>query len=101
MSFDQNDESTKSKMLDILTRVQQTSTENSNELEQTPQREDLDSDDDECSNLVTRLAGVDLDDAGKVWDCLTSDERQEFEAFLRLVLQVEYHTVKLIKIGIY
>lgn len=46
--------------------------------------EDLDSDDaEEASGLEERLAGIDLNDAGEVWEKLTNDERQEFMAFLK------------------
>lgn len=45
---------------------------------------ELDSDDDEeCADLESRLAGIDLNDSEQVWAKLNSDERQEFEAFLR------------------
>ncbi|KAK5638123.1 hypothetical protein RI129_012418 [Pyrocoelia pectoralis] len=44
----------------------------------------LDSDDDEeCESLSARLENVDLDDTKEVWNRLTNDERQEFEAFLK------------------
>lgn len=43
-----------------------------------------DSDDEsEMQDLGDRLAGVDLDNADKVWEKLTHDERQEFMAFLK------------------
>lgn len=49
------------------------------------QEEDaVDSDDEEAAlDLGERLAGIDLDDADKVWEKLTGDERQEFMAFLK------------------
>lgn len=40
-------------------------------------------DDDDVPDLGDRLAGVDLNDADKVWEKLTHDERQEFMAFLK------------------
>lgn len=65
------------KMKEILKRVHE------QEQEQDAANE-LDSDDDEeCADLGSRLAGIDLNDSEQVWAKLTSDERQEFEAFLR------------------
>lgn len=44
----------------------------------------VDSDDEEdVADLGERLNGIDLDDADKVWEKLTHDERQEFMAFLK------------------
>lgn len=48
------------------------------------QNEVIDSDDDdEIPDLGDRLAGIDLDNADKVWEKLTHDEQQEFMAFLK------------------
>lgn len=46
--------------------------------------EDLDSDDDDnFIDITERLADVNLDDAEKVWEKLTEDEKQDFVAFLK------------------
>lgn len=79
LQLDENDEESKTKMIEILKRVNGENTASAS-----VECEELDSDDDEeCDDLGLRLAGIDLNDAGKVWDQLTSDEKQEFEAFLR------------------
>lgn len=45
---------------------------------------DIDSDDDlDYLDISERLAGVNLDDAEKVWERLTEDEKQDFVAFLK------------------
>ncbi|KAF5284659.1 hypothetical protein FQR65_LT13490 [Abscondita terminalis] len=64
----------KDKMLEVLKRFYEQHNEDDN----------LDSDDDdEGLSLAERLVNVDLDDTKEVWNRLSSDERQEFEAFLR------------------
>lgn len=61
-------------MCEILKRVYETN----------ESHENLDSDDEEdLLDIHERLAGVNLDDTEKVWEKLTLDEKQEFEAFLR------------------
>lgn len=47
----------------------------------------LDSDDEEP--LAERLAGIDLDDADKVWSVLTEEEKSEFGQFASSVDKVE------------
>lgn len=50
----------------------------------TLENSELDSDDDqEHLDISERLAGVNLDDAEKVWEKLTEDERQDFVSFLK------------------
>lgn len=75
-NLDSSDEKSKAKMLDILKRSHEENTKD-------PEKEELDSDDDDCDDLGNRLAGIDLDDTEMVWSKLTESERQEFEAFIK------------------
>jgi len=73
-----SDES-KSKMQQVLRRMAA-----SNEQEyQDDEDEDSDDDEDEdATALAERLAGIDLDDADKVWEKLTPSERRDFDQLL-------------------
>lgn len=44
--------------------------------------EGIDSDDDEAIDLEERIKGLNLDNADQLWNALTEDERNEFEAML-------------------
>ncbi|XP_045522462.1 zinc finger HIT domain-containing protein 2 [Pieris brassicae] len=68
------DDDSKSKMIEILNRMQ------NEELE--PEEEFLDSDDDNEIDLPTRLQNIKLDDADSLWSALTNDERNEFQSLL-------------------
>lgn len=72
----EHDPEAKKKMLEILQRTCEENSESSEAC-------DLDSDDDEYVDLSIRLKDVDLDNADEVWQKLNTDERQEFEAFVR------------------
>lgn len=69
--LDEPDERARERMLEILQK---------NRFDE----ETIDSDDEEETlDLGERLAGIDLNDADKVWEKLTHDEQQEFMAFLK------------------
>lgn len=83
------DEESKSKMIDILKRMKNTS--NSSDFDKLFQDIDthdgendeaVDSDDEEHLELHERIKDLNLDDADVVWDALNEDERNEFEALL-------------------
>lgn len=46
------------------------------------ENDEVDSDDDEEIDLQERIKDLNLDDADKLWNALTEDERNEFEAML-------------------
>lgn len=73
----ETDDSSKQKMLEILLRNHE---EEANDVD-----DELDSDDEEYKDIMERLQGIDLDNSEMVWNKLTCDERQEFEAFLRYI----------------
>ncbi|XP_050667781.1 zinc finger HIT domain-containing protein 2 isoform X1 [Leptidea sinapis] len=73
------DDDSKKKMLDILKRMQE---QNSNSQEETDESEGIDSDDEEHINLEKRIQDLNLDNPDCLWDALTEDERNEFEALV-------------------
>ncbi|VVC98500.1 unnamed protein product [Leptidea sinapis] len=73
------DDDSKKKMLDILKRMQE---QNSNSQEETDESEGIDSDDEEHINLEKRIKDLNLDNPDCLWDALTEDERNEFEALV-------------------
>ncbi|CAG5047589.1 unnamed protein product [Parnassius apollo] len=77
----------KRKMLDILKKVHTEDLEDlptNNSLQSIDQTEELiDSDDDTEIDLHERIKGLDLEDADAIWNALTEDERNEFEALIK------------------
>ncbi|KAK9876055.1 hypothetical protein WA026_011165 [Henosepilachna vigintioctopunctata] len=76
----------KSRMLEILQKVHDSNILDADTFADTDiqEGEDVDSDDSlEIQDIAERLANVDLDNAEKVWEKLTEDERKEFAAFLQ------------------
>ncbi|XP_075984181.1 zinc finger HIT domain-containing protein 2 isoform X2 [Anticarsia gemmatalis] len=78
MSHNADDES-KNKMIDILKRMQD---EDNIDIDDLVEYDDVDSDDGNEIGLEERIKGLNLDDADAVWNALTEDERNEFEALL-------------------
>lgn len=70
-------------MIDILKRMQDDDNIDINDLiEYDDDDEPGDSDDEAGVDLEERLRDLNLDDADAVWNALTQDERNEFEALL-------------------
>lgn len=65
-------------MIDILKRVQNDVDEEDVEIE-----ESIDSDDDIPIDLHERIKNLDLNNAEVLWNALTEDEKNEFEAVVR------------------
>ena len=67
-------------MMEILKKIH----ENSDEVieDEIIDEEDLDSDDGSDMDLHTRIKDLNLDDPNVLWNALTEDERNEFEAIL-------------------
>lgn len=79
---EQSDLDSKTKMMEILQRQHHNNKLNLDEFSDGD--DGLDSDDnDDIDDITSRLEGVDLDDAEKVWEKLTEDEKQDFIAFLK------------------
>lgn len=74
----QNDDQSRSKMIDILQRMHE-------DLGEEPLMEDMDevdSDDDIQVDLHERIKNINLNNADDVWNALTQDERNDFEALM-------------------
>ncbi|XP_026727079.1 zinc finger HIT domain-containing protein 2 [Trichoplusia ni] len=77
------DDESKNRMIDILKRMQDDDNIDINDLiEYDDDDEPGDSDDEAGVDLEERLKDLNLDDADAVWNALTQDERNEFEALL-------------------
>ncbi|XP_026313551.1 zinc finger HIT domain-containing protein 2 [Hyposmocoma kahamanoa] len=77
----QNDEESRNKMIDILKRMnEELGEEQAGEIMENI--DELDSDDDIEVDLHERIKDIDLDNADHVWDALTEDEQNDFEALL-------------------
>lgn len=74
------DDEAKNKMIDILKRMHNESFDN--DLENIEEPVEIDSDDDSEIDLHTRIKDLNLDDPDALWNALTSDEKNEFEAML-------------------
>ncbi|KAJ8711137.1 hypothetical protein PYW07_008379 [Mythimna separata] len=77
------DDESRDKMIEILKRMQNEDTDNidiDNLIEYDD--EPADSDDEEEIDLEERIKDLNLDDPDAVWNALTEDERNEFEALL-------------------
>ncbi|XP_049879131.1 zinc finger HIT domain-containing protein 2 [Pectinophora gossypiella] len=75
------DEESKRKMLEILKKIN--GEHNFDEIEDLEfDNEEIDSDDNVEDDLHERIKDINLDDADSVWNVLTEDERNEFEALL-------------------
>ncbi|KAJ8712794.1 hypothetical protein PYW08_008098 [Mythimna loreyi] len=77
------DEESRNKMVEILKRMQNEDTDNidiENLIEY--DEEPVDSDDEEAIALEERIKGLNLDDADALWNVLTEDEKNAFEALL-------------------
>ncbi|KAL3271071.1 hypothetical protein HHI36_021570 [Cryptolaemus montrouzieri] len=82
LELNESDPSSKTRMLEILKKVHESNPLIDDTFED-EESEALDSDDQEFVDIADRLANVDLDDAEKVWEKLTEDEKKEFVAFLQ------------------
>ncbi|XP_045770610.1 zinc finger HIT domain-containing protein 2 [Maniola jurtina] len=82
----QVDDESKNKMIDILKKMHKENIEDEKLLEDSenvPENiEEIDSDDGSDIDLHTRIKDLDLDDPNALWNALTEDERNEFEAML-------------------
>ncbi|XP_039752699.1 zinc finger HIT domain-containing protein 2 [Pararge aegeria] len=82
----QVDDDSKKKMIDILKRMHTENVDDDVEIEDPeniPENvESIDSDDDSDVDLHTRIKDLNLDDPNVLWNALTEDERNEFEAML-------------------
>lgn len=77
----QNDEESRNKMIDILKRMnEELGEEQAGEIMENI--DELDSDDDIEVDLHERIKDINLDNADHVWDALTEDEQNDFEALL-------------------
>ncbi|KAJ2940267.1 hypothetical protein O0L34_g11836 [Tuta absoluta] len=79
------DDESKKKMIEILKKMREGDDDFGSNLEHAidEEDEDVDSDDnDEDIDLQDRMEGLDLDDADAIWNKLTEDEKNEFEALL-------------------
>ncbi|XP_037974186.2 zinc finger HIT domain-containing protein 2 [Plutella xylostella] len=83
------DEESRQKMIDILQRLNKEQGAGAQDIDELLQNLDngedencIDSDDEDCVDLEERVKGLNLDDADAVWNALTEDERNEFEALL-------------------
>ncbi|KAL0818424.1 hypothetical protein ABMA28_008889 [Loxostege sticticalis] len=91
VSYQADDES-KRKMVEILKKMQnedlgnpediEEMLKNIDESEEVGDDEGIDSDDDEGIDLHDRIKDLNLDDPDALWNALTEDERNEFEALL-------------------
>ncbi|KPJ11644.1 Zinc finger HIT domain-containing protein 2 [Papilio machaon] len=77
-SYHAGDEA-KRKMIDILKKVQNKDVDE----EESETEESIDSDDDIEIDLHERIKDLDLNDADALWNALTEDEKNEFEAVVR------------------
>lgn len=78
----QADDESKRKMVDILKKMQNENFGDENIQELTENLDEYDSDDEEAFDLHERVKDLSLNDADALWDALTEDERNEFEAML-------------------
>jgi len=84
LSVSGNDDESKEKMMEVFKKLHEDDKLDCDNGNLGDDNDELDSDDEtESTNLEERLANIDLDDTAEVWQKLTPDERQEFEAFLR------------------
>ncbi|XP_022831652.1 zinc finger HIT domain-containing protein 2 [Spodoptera litura] len=82
MAHNADDES-RDKMVDILKRMQDDDNIDINDLiEYDDDDEPADSDDEEEDDLEKRIENINLDDADEIWNALTEDEKNEFEALI-------------------
>lgn len=78
LASQQVDDDAKTKMIDILKRMHKTD----DQTEDVMDEEELDSDDGSEIDLHTRIKDLNLDDPNVLWNALTEDEKNEFEAML-------------------
>ncbi|XP_028160441.1 zinc finger HIT domain-containing protein 2-like [Ostrinia furnacalis] len=86
----QADDESKRKMIEILKRMQNEDLGNPDDIEEMLQNldengkddEPIDSDDEQEIDLHDRIKDLNLDDPDALWNALTTDERNEFEALL-------------------
>lgn len=77
----QNDDESRSKMMDILKRMNEDlGEEQFGELMENI--EEIDSDDDIDVDLHERIKNINLNNADEIWNALTADERNDFESLL-------------------
>lgn len=83
MAHNADDES-RDKMVDILKRMQDDDNIDINDLIEydDDHGEPADSDDEEADDLERRIENINLDDADEIWNALTEDEKNEFEALI-------------------
>lgn len=77
----QNDDESRNKMIEILKRMNADAGEEQFE-ELMENIDEVDSDDDIQVDLHERIKDINLNNADDVWDALTEDERNDFEALL-------------------
>ncbi|XP_026754590.2 zinc finger HIT domain-containing protein 2 [Galleria mellonella] len=84
LAFHQADDDSKRKMLDILKKMQEQDEQDLDIPEELLEDDHsvVDSDDEEEIDLHERIKDLNLDDPDAVWNVLTEDERNEFEALL-------------------
>ncbi|CAG4932229.1 unnamed protein product [Colias eurytheme] len=73
------DDESKNQMIEILKRMQDQETDGTDNVDE---NESIDSDDEIQVDLHERLQNMNLEDADSVWNALTEDEKNEFEALL-------------------
>ncbi|KOB79477.1 HIT zinc finger family protein [Operophtera brumata] len=82
----QADDESKQKMIDILKKMQAEGGDTNGLLDDigdvNDEIENIDSDDEEEIELHERIKDLNLNDADAIWNALTEDERNEFEAIL-------------------
>lgn len=93
LAGNQIDNESRQKMIDILNKMRKQDMENQPSIDEILQDLDeselendgdseIDSDDNEYVDLKDRIDGLDLNDADKIWNVLTEDERNEFAALV-------------------
>lgn len=92
LSRHHTDSESKNKMIEILTKMYKENGENSDNMEELlgsldetsdmDEEASVDSDDDEYVELKDRIGDLNLDDADAIWNALTEDEKNGFEAFI-------------------
>lgn len=90
MASYQADDESKQKMIDILKKMQEEGgdvdgmmlDENEDIGDVNDETEKIDSDDEEEIDLHERIKDLNLNDSNAIWNALTEDERNEFEAML-------------------
>nr|XP_026490773.1 zinc finger HIT domain-containing protein 2 [Vanessa tameamea] len=70
----------KAKMIDILKKMHEN--DDDDQIEEIENVEEIDSDDGSEIDLHTRIQDLNLDDPDALWNALTEDERNDFEAML-------------------